>query len=195
MLIISQLHSEAMSLKADADKQYVEAQLTKMRAIESYKQSGDRLIKLRSLLKTATKNNPVETDMGVFTGWEDYLKRTEWSRSSANEYITLAENWDIVLKLGMQDTTNAETVKKCMRLCRTLKIIRWYKEQITAGRPEEELTLDVYWLEEENPQSTGPSKKQLQAELEHYKQLLDQKDRQIAELQQLLRDGILEPVH
>jgi hypothetical protein len=166
MLSITQLHDSAMASKAKAEKEYELAQRTKMRAIQHYKDSGDALIQIRNLLKPATKSNPVETDMGTFTGWEDYLRQCGWSKTTANDYINLAENWGIVLKLGMQDDTDAETVKKCMRLCRTLKVIRWYKEQLAAGRLEEELTLDTYWSEIENHNTEGPTKRQLQIQLE-----------------------------
>jgi hypothetical protein len=37
-----------------------------------------------------------------------------------------------------------------MRVCRTLKIIRWFKKNLKAGRPEEELTIKQYWLDEES---------------------------------------------
>jgi hypothetical protein len=163
-----------MSLREDAEKHYEEAQLTKMRAIYSYKLAGDKLIELRNLLKPATKSAPITTDMGVFTGWDHYLKETGWTKSNAHDYMTLAENWNIVLTLGMQDTSSPETVKKCMRLCRTIKIIRWYKEKIAAGYAKDQLTLDLYWEEQEQPKQTGrPTYRELQAEVKALKAEVD----------------------
>jgi hypothetical protein len=176
-----------MSLKADAEKHYEEAQLTKMRAIYSYKLAGDKLIELRALLKPATKNNPLVTDMGVFTGWDHYLKETGWTKSNAHDYITLAENWDIVLSLGMQDTTSPETVKKCMRLCRTIKVIRWYKTKLEQGYKPEQLSLDLYWEEVEGKsRAAGPTKRELQAELDSLRVIVKSQEQEIALLKQQL---------
>jgi hypothetical protein len=177
---------EALKKKETASLYLKDIGIIKPNHIETCKYKGDCLIELRTLLKPATKRSPLETDLGTFTGWEDYLKQTGWSKTNANDYINLAENWDIVLKLGMQDTTNAETVKKCMRLCRTLKIIRWYKTQLELGRPEEELTLDQYWLEQEAPRVEGPTKKQLQEEVDQLRESLAQLKAEKERLQTLL---------
>jgi hypothetical protein len=171
MISIAQYHEEATAMDALHHAKYDESQTLRIEAISAAYKAGLALIAIRDELKSkgASPTNPVETDLGTFTSFENYLlsDKATIKKTAAYSYIKLAENWDVVVKLGMQDTTNPTTRKKCMRLCRTLKVVDWYKEQTTAGRPEEELTLDTYWEEVENhAQVGGLTKRQLQQQLE-----------------------------
>jgi hypothetical protein len=111
---------------------------------------GERLIELREDMRKAGHS------------FDDYLiKVSSVKKTQAYEHIKLAKNWDVVLALGMLETNCSKTLNKSMRLCRTLKIIHWYNEAKKSGRPEAELTLEQYWIEQEKP--AGPTKRELQS--------------------------------
>lgn len=153
---------------SDHDSKFVESQLLRVAAIASYKKAGDALLQIQELLGSATKTNPVETDLGTFTSFNEYLDSgvLDVGRTSAYQAIKIAKHWDIVLKLGMQDTSSHKTLSKSMRVSRTIKIIDWYLQALQDGRREEDLTLDLYWEENEPSPQSGPTKKQLQQQNE-----------------------------
>lgn len=152
MLILAHQELRAMEMKDLHDSKFKQSQLLRMEAIEALKESGMALIAIRDALSKATKNNPITLDIGTYCSFNDYLNsgRLNISRRYAYSYIKLAENWDIVLKLGMQDSTDSDMLQNSMRLSRTLKIIDWYKARLDAGVDPVYLTLDAYWAEEEN---------------------------------------------
>lgn len=125
---------------------------------------------------------------------EEYFKD-----SHATKCMTLARKWNLA-----EEIVDLFSIKHTYRLSKTLEIIAWYDKK-KKDNPDVDPTLftcKLYWEEQEAErqarQEDRASKltyKQLQAELEHYKQLLDQKDRQIAELQKMLRRSVLESVH
>lgn len=135
-------------------------ELVCIKAIAAAKAAGDELIYIRKVLAPATKTNPLETDIGTFISFSDYLTKRGWNHGTAYRYIKLAENWDIVLKLGMQDK---ESSAGAMRLCRTLKVIEWYNQRVKEGIDPETLTLERYWSEQEKP--SGHTVKELLIEL------------------------------
>lgn len=128
--------------------------------IEYAKQCGEELLKIKQMLKEAkaSKNNPVETDMGSYHSYTEFLELNGIDRSTANNYTTLAEDWGIVLKLGMQDKSNVEYLGNSMRVVRTIKVIRWYKDRKQAGYPDELLTIKQYWKEQEEALELAKSK-------------------------------------
>jgi hypothetical protein len=135
------------------ESKFTESQKLRIESISALNECGKSLMIIRDLLKDATKTNPIETDVGTFNSFSDYLNSGNLSFGAryAYSYIKLAENWDIVLHLGMQDTSDEKTLQKSMRLSRTLKIIDWYKAKIAAGWEPEYLTLDLYWAEDNAP--------------------------------------------
>lgn len=155
-------------MQALHESKFKESQLKRIEAIAALKGAGDALISIRTLLATASKDNPKLTDLGTFTSFREYLESgtLNFSVQSAYRYIKLSENWDIVLKLGMQ---NVEHADKSMRLIRTLKIIDWYRAKVADGWDEELLTLDLYWEEDNNrsPRVDRPTYRELQAEVSY----------------------------
>lgn len=154
-----------------SDETFNESQRVRIDYILYAKQSGDNFLKIKQALQKATRYNPIElSGVGTFTSFQNFLEHLEETRgvkaSTIKEHVILAENWDIVLKLGMQDKENVHKLKNCMRVARTLKVIRWYKAKVKAGVPEELLTLELYWEEEEarvnGSESDGLTKRQLQ---------------------------------
>ena len=141
-------------------KCFEESQIVRMRSILHAKNAGDLLIEARNKLRAATKETPIETDLGIMTCFKDFYESQKLTKRTVYRYIKLAEHWDIVLKLGMQDESNAQTLGNCMRLVRTLHVIDWYLGKQEQGVDESLLTLDLYWLEQQ-PVNNGPSKKQL----------------------------------
>ena len=152
MLIIALIRGVALAMKDLHDQKFQESQLKRIEAIAALKEAGLALIQIRELFATATPNSEglIETDDGNFKSFKAYLKSgaLAFSSRSAYNYIKLADNWDIILDLGMQDPHNAD---KCMRLCRTLKVIDWYNRKLEEGWEPEYLTLDLYWSEDNAP--------------------------------------------
>lgn len=181
-------HARAEEMHDLHEIKFKESQLLRIEAIAALKESGLALIKIREGLKEATKNNPVTTELGTFSSFSDYLNRDsrKISATYAYKYIKLAENWDIVESLGMQDTTDEKTLAKSMRLSRTLRIIDWYKLKLDNGYNREDLTLDLYWQEQDSPShSERPSYRQLQAEVSSLKAVIELQNKQLAELSSL----------
>lgn len=172
MTIISRALTRAEAMYDLHETKFKESQLLRMEAISALNECGKALIEIRTALAGATKTKPVETDLGVFGSFSEFLNsnQTKFSARYAYQYIKLAEHWDIVLKLGMQDTTDEKTLQKSMRLNRTLRIIDWYKAKLDDGWDEELLTLDLYWQEDEQHKvtpSSRPSYKELQLEVNY----------------------------
>jgi hypothetical protein len=193
MLSISQDLQQAKAMISLHDSKFDDSQRLRMEAILALKCAGDALIKIRSALKDATKTNPIETDLGVFRSFNHFLDEgfKDMKRTYCYKCIKLAENWDIVLKLGMQDCSDSKSLSKSMRLSRTLRIIDWYLEQTAASRPEEELTIDQYWLEQDQQQThAGLTKRQLQLELEKAQVLIEQLLTENANLKSKLRQPV-----
>lgn len=149
ILTLSELVTKLSECISSEKSCFKQKQLLRMKSIYYAKNAGDILIRVRELLVNASEQNPIETDIGVFCNFKEFYLQQGLKKATVYRYIKLAENWDIVVKLGMQDQENAENLGKCMRLMRTLRIIDWYLEQVAAGRPEESLTLEQYWLDEE----------------------------------------------
>ncbi len=152
MLIIAQDDSLMTTMVADHDTKFDQSQLIRIEAIASLNEAGKALLRIQEKFKEAKASGDglIETDLGRFQNFDDYLVRgSSIKKTKAYDYIKLAKNWDVVLALGMQDTTCSKTLAKSMRLCRTLKIISWYNQCLKEGRPKSELTLDQYWLEDE----------------------------------------------
>jgi hypothetical protein len=181
MLIIAKTDSIVKALIKSHDVRYEESQRIRMKAIADLKDAGLALMDIQSMFKTAIPNEEglILTDLGAFKSFDEYLisGAADFKKTRAYECIKLAKNWHVVIKLGMQDSNH---LKRSMRLCRTLKIIDWYNQQVAAGTDESELTLDLYWQLEDAAKldRSGPTKKQLLdriAQLESYvEQLLNE---------------------
>jgi hypothetical protein len=183
MLSISQENLLVGTMVSEHDAKFRESQLKRIEAIAALKAAGDALIAIRTKLREAgaSTKNPVTTDLGTFTSFDDYVKSgvSGVRKTYAYDYITLAENWDIVLKLGMQDTSNEKTLANSMRLARTLRIIRWYKEKVAQGCDPDTLTLDLYWEEQEPKKTPGPTKEQLKEALESVQVKLNMTEKEL----------------
>ena len=143
---------EGLRMHALSDQKFAESQLVRMEYIRYAKEAGDKFLVIKQALDGAKKTNPIHLEgLGTFTSFHQFclhMEKTEGIKESTlKDYVKLAESWDIVLKLGMQDSSTVAGITKSMRITRTLKIIRWFERNIRGGVPEEELTLDRYWQE------------------------------------------------
>jgi hypothetical protein len=134
-------HARAMEVKSKVC--FDKSQILRIKSIHYLKEAGEALLAVRSLLKPASRKAPVEG----YVSFADFLKKNDWNRDTAYRYIKLAENWDVVLKLDMQNVSE-KTLANSMRICKTLEIIDWYKKKIKAGADASTLTLKLYWLEQ-----------------------------------------------
>lgn len=124
-------HEEGMLEIEGAQSAFNEAQTHRKISLVHYKKCGYNLFKIREALKGATLTKPAETDLGVFTSFEDYLNTFYQGKESsrgvgsrqAKSYLSLYENWNILTLLKL-DQPNA-----CYRLDITLKIITWAKKK------------------------------------------------------------------
>ena len=149
MIIRASTFLEAQSMLEQSQAEFNESQLIRMRYILSAKEAGARFAVIKKLFNEVGQRKPKVTDMGTFNTWEEFCETQGYSYKTIDNYIKLYENWDIVLKLGMQNADNVEDLGKSMRVCRTLKVINWYKKEKGKGRPEEELTIKQYWIDNE----------------------------------------------
>lgn len=165
---MSILLSLAMSCRSCAslgDSAFKESQKIRMKSLSHYKDAGDYLLQIRDLFHGATRTKPYVSEVGTFKSFSHFLKLKSdellgMSRRTAYNYIKLAENWHVVLKLGMQSVDDSK-VKNSMRICRTLIVIDWYNDKIKAGADADTLTLDLYWLEQNNKKDKKSKKASL----------------------------------
>jgi hypothetical protein len=206
MLIIAQDDSLMTTMVADHDTKFDQSQLIRIEAIASLNEAGKALLRIQDKFKEAKASGSglIETDLGDFKNFDDYLVRgSSIKKTKAYDYIKLANNWNVVLALGMQDTTCSKTLAKSMRLCRTLKIISWYNQCLKEGRPESGLTLDQYWFEDDQRRLKAvEARKMAEAELqllrtqievdavpqETYNYVLEGYQRTVAELEQTKKE-------
>ena len=158
--------------------------LLNIKAIRSAKTAGEMLLKIKEVLAPATKTKPVMTDMGEFKSFSHFLTSQGINRASAYRFMKLAEHWDVVEKLGMQDE---QLPAGSMRLCRTIKVLEWYLERREQGVDESLLTLQRYWDEVEgnksNKASGAPqSIAELKEQLTYYQQRCELLEQQMLEL-------------
>lgn len=139
-----------MAKAEQADKVFEDSQDLRRKSLSMYRESGQGFCEIKALLESASKNNPVETDMGLFTSFSDYQIKTGLNRMKVNRYIYLAENWHIVEQIKLLET------KACFRLMISLKIIKWALEKLEAN-PDWEGTAEDYFKEQE---AVSKSKKQ-----------------------------------
>ena len=107
-----------------------------------YRESGQGFCEIKVLLQSASKANPVETDMGSFTSFSDYQIKTGLNRMKVNRYMYLAENWHIVERIKLLET------KACFRLMISLRIIKWALEKLEVD-PLWEGVAEDYFKEQE----------------------------------------------
>ena len=150
MIIISQIHDISMAKAKQADKVFEDSQDLRRKSLSIYRESGQGFCEIKALLESASKNNPVETDMGLFTSFSDYQVKTGLNRMKVNRYMYLAENWHIVERVKLLET------KACFRLMISLKIIKWALEKLEVD-PLWEGVAEDYFKEQE---AVSKSKKQ-----------------------------------
>ena len=150
MIIISQIHDISMAKAEQADKVFEDSQDLRRKSLSIYRESGQGFCEIKALLESASKNNPVETDMGLFTSFSDYQVKTGLNRMKVNRYMYLAENWHIVERVKLLET------KACFRLMISLKIIKWALEKLEVD-PLWEGEAEDYFKEQE---AVSKSKKQ-----------------------------------
>jgi hypothetical protein len=150
VIIISQIHDISMAKAEQADKVFEDSQDLRRKSLSIYRESGQGFCEIKALLESASKNNPVETDMGLFTSFSDYQVKTGLNRMKVNRYMYLAENWHIVERVKLLET------KACFRLMISLKIIKWALEKLEVD-PLWEGVAEDYFKEQE---AVSKSKKQ-----------------------------------
>jgi hypothetical protein len=139
-----------MAKAEQADKVFEDSQDLRRKSLSIYRESGQGFCEIKALLESASKNNPVETDMGLFTSFSDYQVKTGLNRMKVNRYMYLAENWHIVERVKLLET------KACFRLMISLKIIKWALEKLEVD-PLWEGVAEDYFKEQE---AVSKSKKQ-----------------------------------
>lgn len=161
-------HNASMNELLVAKEAYETSQSYRFKSLTHYKNSGEFLIKIREALRGASKEKPIVSDIGVFNSFEHYLQtfygknsNATLKRSQAWNYMRLAENWDVVEDLKLQES------EACYRLQITLKIITWGKQKREAGYNLKELDHHLYFKEREelaaqHDQTGELSKPQLQ---------------------------------
>lgn len=121
MLIIAEDNSLTSAMVAKHDAKFDESQRIRIEAMSALNEAGKALIRIQEKFRLAKAGDGgmIETDLGPFQNFDDYLLRgSTIKKTHAYDCIKLAKNWHIVVKLGMQDTTNSKTLQKSMRLCR-----------------------------------------------------------------------------
>ena len=164
MIIISQIHDISMAKAEQADKVFEDSQELRRKSLSMYRESGQGFCEIKALLQSASKNNPVETDMGSFTSFSDYQVKTGLNRMKVNRYMYLAENWHMKVNRYMYLAENWHIVeriklletKACFRLMISLKIIKWALEKLEVD-PLWEGVAEDYFKEQE---AVSKSKKQ-----------------------------------
>lgn len=143
-------HTASMNELSIAKEAYDTSQQYRFKSLTHYKNSGEFLIKIREALRGASKLNPVVSDIGTFTSFEHYLQTfygrdsaAGLKRTQARNHMRLAENWDIVEDLKLQES------EACYRLQITLKIITWGIKKRGAGYNLKELDHHLYFKERE----------------------------------------------
>lgn len=144
-------HNASMNELLVAKEAYETSQSYRYKSLTHYKNSGEFLIKIREALRGATKEKPIVSDIGVFNSFEHYLQtfygknsNATLKRSQARNYMRLAENWDVVEDLKLNES------EACYRLVATLKIITWGLKKREQGYNLKELDHKLYWEEKEN---------------------------------------------
>ena len=177
-------HEEGMLEIEEAQSAFNEAQTYRKLSLNHYKKCGYNLFMIREALKGASLTKPAETDLGVFTSFEDYLntfyqgkEQTKGvGKRQARSYLSLYENWDVLTLLKL-DQPNA-----CYRLDITLKIITWAKKKKEdEGIDLAELDHHLYFkenadriqknreLKNERERLVRSEFKELRVELDYYK--------------------------
>ena len=162
----------------EGKRQYATSQYHRSLSLLHYKNCGEGLYHIRETLRGAKPSSPVETDMGSFRSFEQYLdtyycgeeSESGIHKAQARKYLFLYENWDVVTLLGL------DKPEACYRLNITVRIISWGKKKREEG--VDLATLDHHLFFEEKPETKPDSSKQydmahLRAELEYYKSKLD----------------------
>jgi hypothetical protein len=150
VIIISQIHEISMAKAKQADNVFEESQDLRRKSLIIYRESGEGFCEIKALLQSASKSNPVETDMGSFTSFHDYLTKNSLEKNKVNRYMYLADNWHIVERIKLLET------KACFRLMISLKIIKWALEKLEVD-PLWEGVAEDYFKEQE---AVSKSKKQ-----------------------------------
>lgn len=186
MLILARLITPCRMVISQGDSTFDESQKLRITSTAHYKEAGEYLMEIRELLKVAKPSKPCETDLGTFRSFNHFLteKGEEClgiSRRTAYNYIKLAENWDIVLKLGMQDISK-DKLPNAMRVSRTLQIVSWYKKKVKAGADPDTLTLDLYWAEDKvsGDKKASQPYDELKKERDYYKERCETLEEQLA---------------
>jgi hypothetical protein len=162
-------HTASMNELSIAKEAYDTSQQYRFKSLTHYKNSGEFLIKIREALRGATREKPIVSDIGTFNSFEHYMQTffgkettTGLKRAQARNYMRLAENWDVVEDLKLNES------EACYRLVATLKIISWGLKKREAGYNLKELDHHLYWDERDElaaqQERTGElSKPQLKA--------------------------------
>ena len=156
-----------MAKANQADNVFEESQDLRRKSLIMYRESGQGFCEIKALLEPASKNNPVETDMGSFTSFSDYQIKTGLNRMKVNRYMYLAENWHIVEQIKLLET------KACFRLMISLKIIKWALEKLEVDPLWEGIAEDYF--KEQEAISKG-KKQERDHQLAFYREKVQEQD-------------------
>lgn len=157
MLILSLLERNYMTKFGEADENFKESQQLRRKSLQHYRDAGESLTKIRDMLASATKSNPVETDRGTFNSFNHYLEeRVE--RRKAYRCIFLYEHWDVVEKIGLLKE------ESCFRIIISDKILRWAVDKLEAN-PLWKGTAEDYFKEQS--EKAAEKKESSKSELIH----------------------------
>ena len=77
MISIAHLLCEMREMEVLSQTEFNVSQRHRMDYIFYAKEAGERLLEIKELLKGATKTRPVETDLGTYISYSDFLDKND----------------------------------------------------------------------------------------------------------------------
>jgi len=166
LLIIAHRLEIAREMESLSEEKFKESQEIRKESLIAARDAGYQYLSIKRDLDDASKNNPIETDLGTFTSFRNFLESQNLSVTSVYRYIKLADNWHVVESMRLMET------KACYRLIATLKIIDWFNKSVEEGEDPETLTYQRYW--EELGEAASERKQKTQTLTERYQSLQEE---------------------
>ena len=185
-------HTISMTGLEEGKRQYATSQYHRSLSLLHYKNCGEGLYYIREVLRGAKKTSPVETDMGSFRSFEQYLdtyycgeeSESGIQKAQARKYLYLYENWDVVSLLRL------DKPEACYRLNITVQIISWGKKKRAAGIDLTTIDHHLYFDERDESKSERESSSDStnQYDVARLLGLLAERDVEITSLRQEVQD-------
>jgi hypothetical protein len=182
MIILTDLRDSAMEYIGEAKNLLDQSQQLRKKSLYSYKRAGEALATIKSKLNEAgaSRYNPVETDLGVYTSLKDFLKKNDINEKRALDYIFLFENWSLAEEIQLLEN------EACYRLVRSLYILKWAKAKKEED-PNWTGTVEDYWEESKSSNNDKPSYKDLQKETRRLENMVEGYEENLKQLQSKLK--------